>query len=201
MIRKRSAYGLRLRFWTRSRSTCLPLRSSGSRYWPSPGWPSGTCGSGGSGSWSAEIGWVLGPDQALSVLAEVVEGGFVDPHHDDRLAGDRLAAALEARVRGLEVPAADDLVLAGDVDVDDLADLGARDPHLLPGDQEAAVVEDRPNLIRAPVVAGRPRREQQPAPGGERAHDRGDTPHGSVPSGTWLGLQSSAPSLPSSRNG
>ena len=41
--RKRSGYGSRMMLLTRSRSTALPLRSSGSRYWPAPGSPSGIC--------------------------------------------------------------------------------------------------------------------------------------------------------------
>ena len=39
--------GSRMMSLTRSTSTPLPLFSSGSRYWPAPGWPSGTLASGG----------------------------------------------------------------------------------------------------------------------------------------------------------
>ena len=60
------------------------------------------------------------------------------------------ASGLPSSMRGL--------VLAGDVDVGDRADLGAGDPDVLAGDQEARVVEDRPDLVLAAVAAGAGRR-------------------------------------------
>ena len=87
----------------RSMSTSLPLFSSGRKCCPAPGSPSGTSSSGGGGSEPGrprQGGLAvdvllpqerLGADQAGGVLAEVLEAGLVDLHHDHRLAGIRRA--------------------------------------------------------------------------------------------------------------
>jgi hypothetical protein len=88
---------------------------------------------------------VLLPDQrlkadlAVRVAAEGLEGGIVDQQDDRRL------------------------VVARQVDVVDLADLHARDLHVLAGDDEARVVEDRahPVAVAAPAACGDQRAEQQ----------------------------------------
>ena len=64
------------------------------------------------------------------------------------------------------------------------ADRGACDPHLLAGDQEAAVVEDRPDLVLVPVPARRLAEDGQRGRGQERGYG-GDPPHG--PGGTSEG--------------
>jgi hypothetical protein len=63
----------------------------------------------------------------------------LDLQDHDGLAGDCGGAVLEA----------DDLAVLGDVDGLDLADARAGDPDLLVLDDEAAVVEDRADLVRA----------------------------------------------------
>ena len=85
MSRNRSGYGSSMMLLTRSRSTALPLFSSGSRYWPSPGSPSGICSSGGGAGVPGARGSVglaldelladqrLRADQARRVVAEVLE--------------------------------------------------------------------------------------------------------------------------------
>src|SRR5436309_3183541 len=83
----------------------------------------------------------LKPDLALSVLAEVLESLVGDLHHHRRAQ-----------------------VLVHVERIDD-ADLGARDLHVLAGDQELGVVEDRADLVVAAAVV---------VTGTEREDDRGD---------------------------
>ena len=79
------------------------------------------------------------------------------------------------------------LVVAGDVDLGDRADLGAGDPHLLAGDQEGGVVEDRADLVGALVAAGAGADDQDRHRGGER--DRGSpATRLMVPAGTSVGV-------------
>ncbi len=74
----------------------------------------------------------LRPDDAAGVLAEVLEPAVLDVEDGHRLAGLGVPASLEA----------DDLVVARDVDGLHRADRRPRDPDLLVGDEEGAVVED-----------------------------------------------------------
>ena len=67
--------------------------------------------------------------------------------------------------------------------------LAPGDPHVLAGDEEAAVVEDRPDLVGAaavPLAAGRDEASAAGRPAS--AHDRDDPPHG--PGGTSDGRTS-----------
>ena len=60
---------------------------------------------------------------------------------------------------GIALPPSSRLTISSsrrDLDLLDRPDLGAGDPDLLAGDEEAAVVEDRPDLVGPTVVAGRP---------------------------------------------
>ena len=183
---------------TRSRSTALPLRSSGSRYSPSPGSPSAIRSSGGGGSLlgGARLGRLaldelladqrLRPDQAARVLAEVLERGIVDPHHDHGLAG--IGAAVLQR----------GLVVAGHGHVGDYADVGPGDPDLLALDQETGVVEDRADLVDVVVAAGGRADGENRDRGSDGEQYGRDPPHG--PGGTSVGSHSPSSNLPP-RNG
>ena len=117
---------------------------------------------------------VLRADDAARVAAEVLVAGLGDLEHD----------------RGLEV--------LGDVERLDLADLDAGDLHVLAGDDEARVVEDRPDAVGLLVLAGQ---EQH---GAERDHDedhRGDAeerPHRPPPPRDSLTARLTGPPPPGS---
>src|SRR4051794_8824947 len=115
----------------------------------------------------------LRPDRAVGVGAEVLEAAGGDVEDDRRL-----------------------LVL-GDVQRADLADLDAGDLDVLARDHERGVVEDGAHLVPARVA--RAGAEDRDAGGsGQDGGDGGDPFHG--PGGTWLGSQSGS-RRPSSVNG
>ena len=86
----------------------------------------------------------LRADDAVGVLAEVLEAGVFDLHHDHRLAGDRFGVAVFEAV---------DFARQRDADRFDFADVGAGDPHLLALDHERAVVEDRADDVAFAAAA------------------------------------------------
>ena len=125
------------------------------------------------------------PDDAGGILAEVLEAGVRDVHHDDRLAGIRAFVAIRP------------LAWHRHVDGGDTSHLRSRDPHVLAGDQERPVVEDPADLVAA-TGAARPLGDEDQR---DRGQQRGccDNPS-HQPGGTSLG--SHLPSrLPPSRNG
>ena len=177
----------------------MPLRSSGSRYWPAPGWSSGIFSSWGGAGLPGARGSVgvhstnfspisdCGRIRQEASVRKSWNAGSLDPHHDDRL----------ARIRRLP-SSVHRLVGGGDVDRGDRADLGTGDAHLLAGDQEARVVEHRADLVGAVVAAGAGAEDQYRDGDGERGGDGEQASHG--PGGTSVGRQSPS-RLPSSRNG
>ena len=100
----------------------------------------------------------LRPDDAGGVLAEVLEARVGDVHHDDRLA----RTGRVVRVAG------NGLALERDVDRIDAADVGAGDAHVHPGHDEAAVVEDRPDLVGVAVVRAAPDQQEGQHDGNDR---------------------------------
>ena len=140
----------------RSGSTLVLLFSSGSRYWPAPGFPAGICFSGGGGLEPGARGRVgvqstnfspisdCGRIRQLASAAEVLEAGVFDLHRDHGLARDRLRLAVLVAV---------DLARHRHADRFDFADGGAGDAHFLARDHEAAAVEDPADDVAAAAAA------------------------------------------------
>ena len=132
----------------RSSSTGVDVFSTGSRRWPAPS-PSGIlaqrrrrrrCSRARLRRLALDellADHRLQADRALGVLAEVLEGRVVDLQHDRRL-------VVAASRRAL-----------------DLADLRARDLHVLARDEEAALLKIARTLVVAAVVARRARAEHE----------------------------------------
>ena len=151
---------------TRSRSTALPLRSSGSRYWPSPGLAVGD-----RLERAAAARRAGGPRLGRLALDELLA--------DQRLRADQAATRPRGspgtpgrRSAGRRRPcpgrgspsscAGSSAPVTSTSETD--ADLGAGDADLLALDQEAGVVEDRPHLVGALVAAGRRAERRGPRP-------------------------------------
>ena len=178
MIDSRSRTGSRMMLLIRSRSTALrgaarPAAGTG----PCPG-PSSICVELGGGSSPAARACVgshstnrspisaLRAHDALGVLAEVLVAGVGDVEDDGGL------------------------VVVGDVERVDRADLDAGDLDVLARDHEAGVVEDRADLVSR-RLAGAERETTTAAAAATRSERRGDAPHG--PGGTSEGSQSTVP--------
>ena len=155
MIEKRSRYGSRMMLLIRSRSTARLVFCTGSRRSPSPGpvldllelgrrLVARALGARRRALHEALADQRLRADLALRVAAEVLVALVVDPQDD----------------RGL--------VVVGDLDVVDAADLHARDLHVLARDDEAGVVEDRADLVGVVL----PARDRAPARRGRRPAGR-----------------------------
>ncbi len=168
---------------TRSRSTALPLCSSGSRCWPSPGCAVRD---------RLQRGRRLGAGSARlrsactrrSVLAEQrlrADRGTRRRSRKSWKPGSLIASPpppCRARRCRPRAPPRSALVTSTSLD---RADAGAGDPHLLARDEEAAVVEDRPDLVGLALAAGgRCRRRAARRPRAGRRID-GDPPHGAAP--------------------
>ena len=162
----------------RSRSTALPLFSTGSRYWPSPS-PSSICSSfGGASSPAARTCGRLALDEALA---------------DQRLrAHDAARVAAEVLVAGVgDVEHHGGLLVLRQVDRVDRADADAGDLDVLAGDHEAGVVEDRADLVVLAFLAAPEDEDHHGGGRGDQQDDGGDAGHG--PGSTRLGSQSRPP--------
>ncbi len=168
----------------RSMSTGVEVCESGSRYWPLPA-PLLICWSGG-GSWAPlGRGWVGAHSTNFSPISDC--GRIV------QVASERKSwkpGSVDAEDHG-------GLLVLGDVEVGDLADLHAGDLHVLAGDHRDGVVEDRAHLVGAAGArAGAQHGDRHR--GAEHDGHGEDALHG--PGGTRLGSHWPL-RLPSSRNG
>ena len=175
-------------FLTRSRSTALPLFSSGSRCCPAPGSPSGITSSAGGGLRARRPAAGSACTRRTSRRAATAGGsGTRRPRGSPGTPGSSIFSTTTA-LPGSGSPSA----CAASVS------LGDRRPSLTeptlapairtssPWTRKRAVVEDRPDLVVAVVAAGGAAGDEDHRGGDQGDEDGGDAPHG--PCGGVVGV-------------